>query len=1338
MKIFRIITLTLAVTLGLGLVNLDVSSHGQLSQGRDPLQPAQSPADSRNDRTVSAPGRGNPWLNLFQGQRALTLLAKPQAFFTVINTNDAGAGSLRQAILDANNSPGADVINFQIGQGTPTISLSSSLPAVTDPVTIDGSTGGASRVELRGPNLGGNQPCLVITAGSSVVRGLVINRFLNGEIELDSSNNVIENSFIGTDSAGNSVARNHLFGVKISNGSRNLIGGTAAGSGNLISGHSTGIWITGSDAGNNQVQGNLIGTNAAGTNAISNNTGVSIESLSFANLIGGAQAGARNVISANGEGVHISSAGNIVQGNFIGTNAAGTAALGNDAGVLVTQPNNTIGGTTPGAGNVISGNNTGLFIFTTNTQVQGNLIGTNAGGDALGNLQWGIRIGGVNNAIGGTSSGAGNTIAFNGLAGIAVSTGSNTGNAIRSNSVHSNAGLGIDLNEDGVTQNDSCDLDSGPNNRQNFPELSSAVSAGGNTTIQGTLNATAQTTFTIEFFSNSSCDSSGFGEGRTFIGSTTVLTSSSCNATFNVGFPLSITAGSSITATATDPSGNTSEFSRCVQVGGGSCTYRLTPANQSFPASGGTNSLTVTAPVGCHWAASSREPWIMITSGNSGSGNGTINYTVSPNLDSTQRSGSMTIAGQSFFVTQAAGCGFSITPLLDSFGINSGTGSVQVTAAAGCAWTASANTSWLTINSGNGGTGNGTVNYSVAVNSGTYRTGTMTIAGRTFNVAQAGSCNATIDPVSRSFFSGGGTGTVYVRAPAGCNWTASSNSSWVTITSATSGSGDGSITYSVAPNGTGAPRTGSLSVAGELFTVTQDAAPATIFIDDATITEGDNGSNSLFFLVHLSAASGAPVTVDYATSDGTATVGSDYSSSSGTLTFAAGHNEWAFITVPISGDTQIELHETFFVNLFNPTNATIARAQAVGTIINDDRRTVSIHQDASVVEGNSGQRQAVLDVILSAPANVDVTVHYQTEDRTATAGSDYMATSGTLTFPANSTTTSLPISVTIFGDTDIETHEFFYVRLSNAINADIEGDIGVGTIINDDGPRTLSINDLSVSNDSSTVQFTVTLSSVSDANVFVSSATADGTAVAGTDYRSFSGRSLLNPGKYQTEIEVNIITDDEPKVLHESRTFLVNLSNPVGATIADGQGVCTINDHIPTTCDLYPGTRSCSSFIAIPDCPIIRTSRNIGTIDLSRQFRDEVLEQTPRGQKYTQAYYRFAGEVVELLVFNPRLLWRTSEALERYKPIMQTLVSRAEATTESAQRAEISISSQDLEAVDDLLKDIEAEGSQQLRQTLAEIRSDLRDPQVQAEFGVNVRPADLDLPSVPRDDGAKG
>src|SRR5205807_8304612 len=116
---------------------------------------------------------------------------------------------------------------------------------ITDPITIDGSISGTSRVELRGPTLGEDRAGLVITAGSSVLRGLVINRFLSGEIELQSSNNVIENSFIGTDTAGNSAPRNHLFGVKISNGSHNLIGGAVTGASTINSGNDRRLWITG-------------------------------------------------------------------------------------------------------------------------------------------------------------------------------------------------------------------------------------------------------------------------------------------------------------------------------------------------------------------------------------------------------------------------------------------------------------------------------------------------------------------------------------------------------------------------------------------------------------------------------------------------------------------------------------------------------------------------------------------------------------------------------------------------------------------------------------------------------------------------------------------------------------------------------------------------------------------------------------------------------------------------------------------------------------------------------------------------------------------------------------
>ena len=172
------------------------------------------------------------------------------------------------------------------------------------------------------------------------------------------------------------------------------------------------------------------------------------------------------------------------------------------------------------------------------------------------------------------------------------------------------------------------------------------------------------------------------------------------------------------------------------------CTYSISAQTQAFGASGGTGNVGVTASdSNCNWIATSNDSWITITSGNSGSGNGTVNYSVSENTGTTPRAGTMTIAGQTFTVSQAgASCAYSITPTSHSFAASGGTGSVSVMAGGGCNWIATSNDSWITITSGNSGSGNGTVNYSVSENTGTTpRAGTMTIAGQTFTVSQAGS-----------------------------------------------------------------------------------------------------------------------------------------------------------------------------------------------------------------------------------------------------------------------------------------------------------------------------------------------------------------------------------------------------------------------------------------------------------------------------------------------------------------------------------------------------------------------------------------------------------------------
>jgi CSLREA domain-containing protein len=418
--------------------------------------------------------------------------------------------------------------------------------------------------------------------------------------------NTVQGNFIGTDITGTIAVPNNGDGVNIFGGNNNIIGGTAAGARNIISGNvQSGVVIA--NGSNNQVQGNFIGTDVSGNVALPNGSfgpgSISIQGTATNNTIGGTAAGTRNVISGNiGNGVTISGAatGNQIQGNLIGTNPAGTAALQNgNNGITVDAAANLIGGTSASARNVISGNaaaGIALNVAATNNTVQGNFVGIDiTGAIAIPNAN-GILIGGSNNTIGGTAAGAANIIAFNGGPGINVGGGS--GNRLLTNSIFSNAGLGIDLNGDGVTANDAGDADAGPNNLQNFPVLASAQSAGTTTQILGSLNSTASSSFRIEFFSNTACDGSGNGEGTTLIGFTNVTTDGSGNATINVTLPVAVPLGSAVVATATDPSNNTSEFSACSTVTLLSCGITC-PGNQVVSASPAQCGAAVTyaAPV---------------------------------------------------------------------------------------------------------------------------------------------------------------------------------------------------------------------------------------------------------------------------------------------------------------------------------------------------------------------------------------------------------------------------------------------------------------------------------------------------------------------------------------------------------------------------------------------------------------------------------------------------------------------------------------------------------------------------------------------------------------------
>ena len=409
-----------------------------------------------------------------------------------------GLVSLREAILAANATANAgtpDLIHFSIaGSGPHTIALAATLPQITDAVVIDGTTepdfAGTPVIVLDGNGGAGNG--LRLAANGSTVRGLAIVDFGQAGVLVSGTGNTIEGNYIGIAADGVTAAGNQTYGVRV---------------------------------------------NAGG------------------NVIGGTTAAQRNVISGNRiDGLYIAGgSGNVVQGNYVGTNAAGTAEVANrEDGIWIDGASNTtVGGTASGEGNLVSGNlwsGIALSGSGTGNVVVGNRIGLDAAGTgAIANQRHGVDLGSFSGAtVGGTAAGAANVIAFNRIEGVSVAAG--TGHSILGNSIFANGGLGIDLT-------------SGANSDMNAPVIYSVTVSGGTVTIAGEARPGA----TVEFF-EADPDPSGRGEGRTLLGSGVVSgavagavdpTARRFTFTFAVG---SIAVGDRLTATATDGGGSTSEF----------------------------------------------------------------------------------------------------------------------------------------------------------------------------------------------------------------------------------------------------------------------------------------------------------------------------------------------------------------------------------------------------------------------------------------------------------------------------------------------------------------------------------------------------------------------------------------------------------------------------------------------------------------------------------------------------------------------------------------------------------------------------------------------------------
>jgi len=257
----------------------------------------------------------------------------------------------------------------------------------------------------------------------------------------------------------------------------------------------------------------------------------------------------------------------------------------------------------------------------------------------------------------------------------------------------------------------------------------------------------------------------------------------------------------------------------------GPCAPTISPTSQSFASAGSVGTSTVTAADWCNWTAVSNSNWITVIGGAAGTGNGSVSFIVDANTSTSSRTGTLTIAGATFTVTQqpaGATCSASLSPSSQSFAGSGGPGSIGVTAPNGCAWTAVSGASWISV-TGAIGNGNGTATYSVAANTGTSsRTGTITIGGATFTVTQGVACSYTLSPSSLMVAAPTSTGTIGVTTQAGCSWSASSTIGWITLSG--SGSGNGSATYTIAANTTATARSATVFIGGQAVSVMQ-AAP---------------------------------------------------------------------------------------------------------------------------------------------------------------------------------------------------------------------------------------------------------------------------------------------------------------------------------------------------------------------------------------------------------------------------------------------------------------------------------------------------------------------------------
>jgi Viral BACON domain/Putative binding domain, N-terminal len=275
------------------------------------------------------------------------------------------------------------------------------------------------------------------------------------------------------------------------------------------------------------------------------------------------------------------------------------------------------------------------------------------------------------------------------------------------------------------------------------------------------------------------------------------------------------------------------------------CRVSMSPESHSVAHSGGSGTVAVTTATGCEWTATSSASWITVSGGGTRNGNGAVQFAVAAN-SGPARSGTLTIGGRPFPVSQSSGCSFGVSPDSSSVAHAGGSGTVAVTTVAECDWTATSSAPWITITSGGSGKGNGTVQFAVAATTGPARSAPLTIAGRPFVVSQSSGCTFSITPAGQSMPYFGGPGSVAVNTSDGCTWTAASPIPWVRITAGQAGTGSGTVAFAVDETPSSLPRSGTVSIAGQTFTVAQDGAPCAFVLSPPTAAVPAGGGAGTF------------------------------------------------------------------------------------------------------------------------------------------------------------------------------------------------------------------------------------------------------------------------------------------------------------------------------------------------------------------------------------------------------------------------------------------------------------------------------------------------------------